>query len=154
MHSSLWVGPDYYRLYCKDHKIVTERRLKKFAQCYSKDMNEWYLFYWNLLVGPSVLKDVFAGSNVSYPFFPSIIQICNWLHCFLVLPADMPGIFDWMLGIGCWWNKNSYFKPRQEKFKDETYPLPLGFSLPFSVHCGPALCINQTSPMAEMPAQP
>lgn len=48
------------------------------------------------------------------------------------------------------------FKTRQEKFKLFFFFFLLLFqasSLPSSVHCTSELCINKTSPMAEIPAQ-
>ena len=58
-------------------------------------------------------------------------------------------------GCCAWWNKISYFKTRQEKSKQKIFSLPIwASSLPYSVHCSSALFINQTSPMAEIPALP
>ena len=42
---------------------------------------------------------------------------------------------------------------RQEILK-QNYLLVLASSLPSSMHSASALCINQTSPVAEIPAQP
>lgn len=49
--------------------------------------------------------------------------------------------------------RNTHFKARQGKFRHKTFSLPFGFLPPFFLHCASALCVKQSSHVAEIPAQ-
>lgn len=106
---------DYCHLCCRSHKIGTwwgQSRL------YNMEMDELVNVSWNPLIGPPVLKDIFAGSNIGYAF-SHYFRFVTPLFSGLVCPC--PGIFDPLLVIACDKTAEIFWGSRWHFFSAESW---------------------------------